>query len=35
MKKPWPAVAMLLDDFYHENFHTAQTPQPTGIAAQP
>ena len=23
-------VAMLLDDFYHENFHTAQTPQPTG-----
>lgn len=23
-------LAMLLDDFYHENFHTAQTPQPTG-----
>lgn len=24
-------VAMLLDDFYHENFHTIQTPQPDGI----
>jgi ATP-dependent RNA helicase DeaD len=23
-------VAMLLDDFYHKNFHTIQTPQPTG-----
>ncbi len=23
-------VAMLLDDFYHANFHTIQTPQPTG-----
>jgi ATP-dependent RNA helicase DeaD len=26
-------VAMLLDDFYHENFHTAQTPMPDGIPA--
>ncbi|HEX9019481.1 MAG TPA: DEAD/DEAH box helicase, partial [Anaerolineaceae bacterium] len=24
-------VAMLLDDFYHENFHASQTPQPNGI----
>ena len=24
-------VAMLLDDFYHENFHSVQTPQPTGV----
>jgi ATP-dependent RNA helicase DeaD len=23
-------VAMLLDDFYHENFHSIQTPQPSG-----
>lgn len=23
-------MAMLLDDFYHENFHASQTPQPTG-----
>ncbi len=23
-------VASLLDDFYHENFHTSQTPQPDG-----
>jgi ATP-dependent RNA helicase DeaD len=23
-------VASLLDDFYHENFHTSQTPQPEG-----
>jgi ATP-dependent RNA helicase DeaD len=27
-------VAMLLDDFYHENFHTIQTPQPTGRAPE-
>ncbi|RPJ46293.1 MAG: DEAD/DEAH box helicase, partial [Chloroflexi bacterium] len=28
------AVAMLLDDFYHEYFHTIQTPQPTGRAPE-
>ena len=27
-------VAMLLDDFYHENFHTSQTPQPSGQAPE-
>ncbi len=27
-------IAMLLDDFYHKNFHTAQTPQPTGRSSQ-
>ncbi len=27
-------VAMLLDDFYHETFHTSQTPQPTGRSFQ-
>jgi ATP-dependent RNA helicase DeaD len=27
-------VAMLLDDFYHENFHAIQTPQPTGQSLQ-
>ncbi len=27
-------VAMLLDDFYHENFHTAQRPQPEGQPQQ-
>lgn len=28
-------TAMLLDDFYHEAFHTAQTQQPDGKPAQP
>ncbi|HEX9019412.1 MAG TPA: C-terminal helicase domain-containing protein, partial [Anaerolineaceae bacterium] len=27
-------AAMLLDDFYHQNFHTAQTPQPEGKPLQ-
>jgi hypothetical protein len=27
-------VAMLLDDFYHENFHASQSPQPDGRAPE-